>query len=215
MQLQNIDDLGIIVTEEGEIFLSDNGIKKQLKQYYAGKCKRGHYKAVCFYKNKKRYMYYVHRLVASVYVPNPHNKPYVNHKDGNPENNNYLNLEWVTNSENLSHAYKELNERKKCPICGKEKYKESICKTCYERNKYRKKSMERKQIKKQQFLENIKNIDYYKLNDKQKDFLQMRLNGYTLKQIGDKYSISKQAVSVALDKILKNSYCGKGIVKNE
>lgn len=48
--------------------------------------------------------YFVHRLVAEKYIPNPNNLEQVNHKDGNKNNNAVENLEWVSNQTNRTHA---------------------------------------------------------------------------------------------------------------
>ena len=63
------------------------------------------YKVVALTKDGKQKLYKVHRLVATVFVENPMNKPQVNHIDGNKHNNNAENLEWVTASENTKHAF--------------------------------------------------------------------------------------------------------------
>ena len=57
------------------------------------------------YKDGQRSTYRVHRLVAQEFIPNPDNKPCINHIDGNKHNNNFSNLEWVTKKENCRHAW--------------------------------------------------------------------------------------------------------------
>jgi hypothetical protein len=51
--------------------------------------------------DKKKY--YIHRLVAQCFIPNPLNLPMVNHKDGDKTNNHVSNLEWITDLENKRH----------------------------------------------------------------------------------------------------------------
>ena len=64
------------------------------------------YGKVYFYKNKKRNMYYAHRVVAEHFVPNPEGKPEVNHDNSIRHDNRATNLKWSTSKENTQHAIK-------------------------------------------------------------------------------------------------------------
>lgn len=86
------------ITEDGKIF------SKRKQRFLKLSLKKNGY--VYIELNVAGNVYYkrVHRLVAETYIPNPDNKPMVNHKDGNKSNNYYTNLEWVSGSENNIHA---------------------------------------------------------------------------------------------------------------
>ena len=66
-------------------------------------CKTG-YLCVGLWKDGKQKWMLIHRLVTQTFIPNPVNKPQVNHIDGVKSNNVVYNLEWVTSSENNQHA---------------------------------------------------------------------------------------------------------------
>ena len=68
------------------------------------------YNRVSLSLNGKVKRFQVHRLVANHFILNPDKKPCVNHKNGDKKDNNILNLEWCTYSENEKHSYDELNK---------------------------------------------------------------------------------------------------------
>lgn len=84
-----------------------NKIKgKILKQSKFGRRQNKKYFGVNPSINGKNKCCFVHRLVAQAFIPNPENKPCINHKDGDKDNNKVENLEWCTYKENSIHAVK-------------------------------------------------------------------------------------------------------------
>ena len=86
-------------------FISNKGRLKNDKGKVMDLKVHGQYITVSFRKNDKQISYKLHRIVAQLFVLNHENKPFVNHIDGNKENNCAENLEFVTKSENTKHAH--------------------------------------------------------------------------------------------------------------
>jgi len=102
---------GYFITQFGQVFSSrgrwteENSNFKELKQTL-----QNGYPSVSLYKTdnigrKSGDTMYVHRLLAEAFIPKLEGKTFVNHKDGNKENNALDNLEWVTQQENNLHAF--------------------------------------------------------------------------------------------------------------
>lgn len=89
------------VSSTGEVY-SIRGKRKALK---ISKDKHG-YCRVNLYKNKKAKVVFVHRVVATSFIENKENMPYVNHLNSNPCDNRVENLEWVTHQGNMDHMVK-------------------------------------------------------------------------------------------------------------
>lgn len=88
------------------------GKNKGIQSHFC-KDKDGYCKISILNANGKWTQTSVHRVVALAFIPNPLNKPQVNHKDSNRSNNSVDNLEWVTAKENANHTFLEGN-RIKC-----------------------------------------------------------------------------------------------------
>lgn len=105
----------------------------EVRSFYFGKSTKlaqrktsAGYFGVTLCENKERKDSYIHKLVAEAFLSNLKNKTFVNHKDGNKNNNNVSNLEWCTPSENMQHAYDmNLRESQKGESHGRSKLTDS------------------------------------------------------------------------------------------
>lgn len=115
MQEEQNNDWKSIIGFEGHYYINSSGkvmsIKKGKKRILKPWLNKG-YEYVCLHKPGVIQKQQVHRIVGKHFIPNPENKPHINHKDGNPRNNHVFNLEWCTDSENLKHSYDFLNRQK-------------------------------------------------------------------------------------------------------
>ena len=93
-----------VVGYEGRYEVSNLGRVRRIKIIEPVKKKHGYMQVSLEDRNRVRKSFRLHRIVATAFIPNPDNKPQVNHKDENPENNQVDNLEWATAEENTNYG---------------------------------------------------------------------------------------------------------------
>lgn len=106
-----ISNLGRVRTVDRTITFSD-GRKRAYKSKFIKFSNPLGYLVAPLVKHQKQKFVSVHRLIAIHFIPNPHNKPFINHIDGNKQNNSISNLEWCTHAENTTHAVENSLYRK-------------------------------------------------------------------------------------------------------
>ena len=187
------------VTDTGEVYRLKNGRKYRAAQSRAGR--RRNYLFVTYMENGKQKMAYVHRLVADAFIPNPEGKPQVNHIDGNPMNNAVDNLEWVTGSENIIHAYRTglanpYVKAKRCKRCGSwTRAADQFCPDCKKVLKKEAIWIDRK-ANRRDFLCMLDSAD---IPEKTAEYIELLKYGATYEEVGKMFGVSKQRVYDAIN----------------
>lgn len=107
-----ISNEGRIKSCEREVFQMGIGYRR-LKEYMMKPWDNGNgYKVVSLLKDGKRKNFYVHRLVAEHFIPNPNGFKEVNHIDYDKNNNNVMNLEWTDRASNVRYSAEHMKHPK-------------------------------------------------------------------------------------------------------
>ncbi|SFK95455.1 sigma factor-like helix-turn-helix DNA-binding protein [Salinicoccus halodurans] len=199
------------VFEDGSI------LRKKGTQYVRAPQNRtsrnGRYLTVSGMVNGKQKSFYVHRLLAEAFIPNPESKPQVNHIDGVGDNNSLDNLEWATASENIQHAHdNDLMFKPEsyiiCVMCRKAFRTHTDYKECSECRVGKVRALEsrRKEIRKiENIRKNMSHINFNQLDrfydEKHKFMALMRYEGMTLQEISEYFGITRERVRQVVKKI--------------
>ncbi len=209
------------ITDCGDVYKITNGMREEANITMAG---RGQiYKMLSYKQDGKWKNEFVHRLVAKAFVPNPNQYNVVHHKDGNPTNNHYENLEWCTQKENMAYAYEAgayAHLFTECVICGSATMaKDSICPSCRAKQKADYKRMQARDEKAVAVKSALDKIDMSALSPRDERVITLYAEGLTFSEIGREFGLTRERIRQLIDRIVGTNYLAyqvkKGIASNQ
>lgn len=190
------------VFEDGNVNRIKRGIETPANLFQSGR--DGKYLVVTYNEDKVQKHVYVHRLIATAFVPNPDNLPQVNHIDGNTRNNAASNLEWVTAKGNVNHAIVtglacKAASAEPCIVCGIWTLgKDNICPSCSRKIHAEARRIDRRA--KQFDLYGV--VDLKKCAPKQAEYVLYAMEGFLPAEIARRCGVSKQVVHETLHNVV-------------
>lgn len=207
MQSKIMLDGKLEVFPDGTIYKIKDGKREEAKVFSTSR--RGNYRCISIWVNGKQKAYYVHRLVAEAFIPNPYNKKRVNHIDGDPTNNKVDNLRWFTPSESTMNAYRTglINPAEwtvPCKVCGEPTLaKDEICSLCKKNLRHDAKEDSRRA----QIRDLLGNVDLNLLTELERKAVLLRLEYLTYQEIATIMGCTKQCVEQRIHNAMKKSSC--------
>lgn len=181
------------------------GIIEEAPQHYSGRNRN--YAYVSYSENGEQKHFSVHRLVGKAFIPNPENKPEINHIDSNPRNNDVSNLEWVTRRENTMHAYENglfptlENSDTYCLKCEVNPVLTTLnCSECNIQLRRLKEQLKTKLATREKY----KEIDTNLLKSRYKRIVNSRKRGATLEEVGEVEGVTRERIRQLENRIFDN-----------
>ena len=203
------------VFEDGSINKVFDGVEVPAKVFWSSKNRK--YATVSYMDGNKQRHAYVHRLIATAFVPNPNGYPQVNHKDGDTRNNRAENLEWCTPGMNVRHAYEiglinPMATAEPCIYCGEfTKAKDNICSKCKPKILQEAKEIDRRAGQRDRYSK----VDLTLLSQSERKYVIAATDGMFVSEIAAKFGVSRQCVSAALLFAEKKSRTGAKMTKGQ
>lgn len=201
---KELENVRYKIIKDGYLQIFENGrvffINKRGEKVEARHIKNNGYLSIAVLIGDTQKVFYVHRLLAEAFVPNPEKKDKVVLLDNNRENISLDNIAWMTHGELIKYNYKKkINDpykRKitvKCKKCGrKTNAKSGYCRSCEKKRRQEQKRKKRK--------DSVKHLVNHieTLTARQQVIVLLRYEGYSVNEIAEKVGVTTQAIQKTL-----------------